>query len=297
MGRDVAEYDKEIMDLWRLAEKKTGAGLREIFWDGDQEAMTQTRYQQPALCVVGLGLWKHLSAKLRPGAVAGHSVGEFTALAAAEVMSVEATLELVSLRGRLMYEAGAQRAGGMAAVLKLGEEDVQNIVQEVCAQTEDTLCVANFNSPQQIVISGAQAAVELASEKVRDKKGRCKSLPVSGAFHSELMREPARELAQVMRRMNWHDPRIAVHLNVTGTAVTKAQDILDIMQKQMISPVCWSQIIFDQWEQGVRSWWELGPKGVLTRLMRHILKDMDEAWEAECLSTLQDAAQMRDRLE
>ncbi len=294
MGRDLAEHDPQVMDLWKTAEKKCGASLREIFWDGDEHAMTQTRYQQPALFVTGMGLWWHLAPFLAPKYLAGHSVGEFTALSAAGVLGPEEALDLVCLRGRLMFEAGEQRCGGMAAVLKLEQAAVQGIVSQVCEQTGDDLCVANYNSPQQIVISGSEPALEQALELVREQKGRGKELPVSGAFHSRLMEEPARELAKVMQKVTWRDPKIPVHLNVTAQAVSRAQEIAEALPRQMISPVLWSQLILDQWERGVRRWWELGPKGVLTRLMRHILEGTDKPWEAAYVYTLDGVQQIRE---
>ena len=297
MGRDLAEYDEQIMDLWRAAEKKSGASLREIFWDGDDQAMTETRYQQPALFVTGLGLWRHVSAALAPHYLAGHSVGEFTALASAGVLTADEALDLVCLRGRLMFEAGEHRAGCMAAVLKLEEDQVQEIVSHACDETGDELCVANFNSPQQIVISGSRSALDRALEMVRTNKGRGKELAVSGAFHSRLMDEPARELARVMQKITWSRPRIPVHLNVTAQAAQTDQEIAEAMTRQMISPVLWSQLIEDQWDKGVRAWWELGPKGVLTRLMRHILdRKAEEPWEAEYVCTLDGIGQVRERL-
>ncbi|MFO7876627.1 MAG: ACP S-malonyltransferase [Desulfovermiculus sp.] len=296
MGRDLAESDEQVMELWRLAEKKSGARLREIFWDGDEQAMTQTRYQQPALFVTGMGLWRHLSSLLSPAFVAGHSVGEFTALAAAGALGVQEALDLVCLRGRFMFEAGEYRSGSMAAVLKLDEGTVQSIVSQACEQTEDELCVANYNSPQQTVISGARPALERALEMVRENKGRGKELPVSGAFHSRLMDEPARELAQVMEKMSWHRPDIPVHLNVTAQACSDPQEIAKALSLQMISPVLWSQLILNQWDKGIRMWWELGPKGVLTRLMRHILGEKEESWEAEYVCTLDGIEQVRERM-
>lgn len=296
MGRDLAESDRQIMDLWRLAEKKSGARLREIFWDGDEQAMTQTRYQQPALFVTGMGLWRHLSPLLSPAFMAGHSVGEFTALAAAGALGVQEALDLVCLRGRFMFEAGEHRSGCMAAVLKLDKDTVQSIVSQACEQTEDVLCVANYNSPQQTVISGARPALERALEMVRDNKGRGKELPVSGAFHSRLMDEPARELARVIEKMSWHRPDIPVHLNVTAQPCSGPQEIARTLSRQMISPVLWSQLILDQWDKGVRMWWELGPKGVLTRLMQHILGEKEEPWEAEYVCTLEGIEQVRERM-
>ncbi len=287
MGREVAEHDSEVMDLWKSAETISKAPLREIYWDGDTQAMTETRYQQPALVVVGLGLWTQLGATLKPAALAGHSVGEYAALAASGVLSLPDVLKIVALRGRLMFEAGEQQAGKMAACLKLEQAAVEEIVREAGRQTNQELCIANFNSPVQLVLSGAAPAVDLAVKMIKEKKGRAVPLPVSGAFHSAFMQEAAQELAGYMATFQWARPRIPVHMNVTGRAEQSSEAILSLMQKQMISPVRWLQLIQDQQEQGIRHWFELGPKGVLTGLFRYIF-DQSADWQAEKISDWQE---------
>ncbi|MCF8104356.1 MAG: ACP S-malonyltransferase [Desulfohalobiaceae bacterium] len=292
MGREMAEKDPEIMDLWKKAETVSGADLREIYWDGDTKAMTETRYQQPALTVVGLGLWSGLDSVIKPAYLAGHSVGEFVALAAAGVLQVREVLDLVALRGRLMFEAGREQAGKMAACLKLNQDVVQEIVNEVKEQTGRELCIANFNSPAQLVISGEKQAVDQALELIKQRKGRGLPLQVSGAFHSRLMLEPARELSAYMKRFSWREPRIPVHLNVTARPETSGDMILEKMQQQMTSPVLWMQLIQDQWDRGVRHWLELGPKGVLTGLAKHILQAKE--YKAENISSLDEVMRLRE---
>ncbi len=292
MGREVAEYDPEVMDLWKRSEKISGASLREIYWDGDDQAMTQTRYQQPALLVVGLGLWIQLGSTLKPGAMAGHSVGEYAALAASGVLNLPDVLEIVALRGRLMFEAGEQQVGKMAACLKLEQHALEEIVQEAGSQTGQELCIANFNSPMQLVLSGAGPAVDLAVKMIKEKKGRAIPLPVSGAFHSAFMQEAAKELAAFMAKLHWARPRIPIHMNVTGRAESSSENILSLMQQQMISPVHWLQIIRDQQEQGIRRWFELGPKGVLTGLFRYIF-DQSTDWHAEKISGLDEVQNLQ----
>jgi [acyl-carrier-protein] S-malonyltransferase len=286
MGRDIAERDNEAMALWKRTEKLCQASLREIYWDGDEQAMAQTRYLQPALAVTGLSLWKACS-HLRPDYLGGHSVGEFPALVAAGVLSAEEMLELVSLRGRLMFQAGESQAGKMAAVVKLDEAAVTEIVSEARSRSGGELVIANYNSPQQLVISGSPEAVDEAARLAKERKGRAMPLPVSGAFHSPLMEEAAAELARSMRKLSWSSAKVPLHLNATARPETDADRLQETMQRQMISPVYWTQIMNDQWDRGVRQWLELGPKGVLVGLLKHIFRGRKDSWQADCLDTAQ----------
>ena len=285
MGRDMAEANQDVMHLWDKAESFTGAPLRDIYWDGDQEAMAETRYLQPALTVVGLGGWL-CSSRGNPDYLAGHSVGEYPALAVSGVLEAGQVLELVSLRGRLMSEAGEDQPGKMAAVLKLEQETVQEIVAEARSRAAGgELCVANYNTPQQLVISGSPEAVDIAADLVKEKRGRAVPLSVSGAFHSSLMQPAAEELASYMDRLHWSDARIPIHMNVSGEPEKSAEAIRDLLKKQIVSPVLWSQLIRDQWDRGVRTWLEFGPKGVLSKMLPHILGKSD-SWQTDCLDSL-----------
>lgn len=290
MGRDIAESDTDIMELWKKAEKISGHPLREIFWDGDPEDMVKTIYQQPALCVMGLSIWMKL--KPNPNCLAGHSVGEYPALIASNVLSLEDGLMLVSLRGKLMYEAGLSLPGKMAAILKLDKKDVEEIVDRAVSETGRVLCIANYNSPKQLVVSGDVAAVDMAVELVKERKGKAVVLPVSGAFHSSLMKEPSEELSKMMDRVHWNDARFPIFFNATANPEIKGDKIKDIMKSQMISPVYFTQIIEKQWDIGIRTWWEFGPKGVLCGLLKRILEDKDEKWEGIVLDTMEKITQL-----
>lgn len=291
MGRDVAEFWPEAMELWKRAESISGCPLREIFWDGDDQAMAETRYQQPALVVVSLTLWQLLKSNLHPLCFAGHSIGEYTALAASKVLEISELLRLVSLRGRLMYEAGQEQAGKMAAILKLSQEKVQNIVEQVRSETGQELCVANYNTPVQFVVSGEVRAVDQTVKLSKQNKGRAIVLPVSGAFHSSLMQEPAKELADFMEKLNWRKVEIPIYFNVTGNLENRLDTIKENMQKQMVSSVLWLQLINKQWENGIRTWLEVGPKGVLSRMMPQILADKEEKWQTEKINDLEKVNQ------
>ena len=271
MGRELAEARPEAMTLWKRAEAISGLPLREIYWEGDAAAMSDTRALQPALTVVNINLWRELAGKVRPCAAAGHSLGEFSALAAAEVLDPETVLQIVSLRGRLMAEADPDGTGSMAAILKMKQEDVEALAREAAVEADALLIVANYNTPAQFVISGAKAAVEAALPLVKEKKGRAVPLPVSGAFHSPLMDTAAQELAKALNKMTWSRPRFPVYSNVTGKAVTDGESLRELATVQMISSVLWIDTIANQWHDGIRSWVEVGPKGTLSRMVKPIL--------------------------
>lgn len=274
MGRDLAEHWPEAMDLWKKAERLSGIALRDIYWSGDEKAMAATRNLQPALTVVNLSLWLFLAGKLRPAGVAGHSLGEFSALFAARVLPVDAVLELVSLRGRLMDEA-VNQDGRMAAILKLTEAQVSELVEDAAGQTGQEIRIANYNTPGQFVISGHAQAVDHVCAAVKPLKGRAMALAVSNAFHSPYMNEAAAELARYMDRLDWRDPAVPVYLNVTGRPEPDGRALLETMKRQMTSSVLWTQTILNQHADGVRTFIELGPKGALTRMVGQILGDRD----------------------
>lgn len=290
MGRDIAEHWPEAMELWKKAEAVAQAPLREIYWEGDGEAMAETRYLQPALTVTNLTVWGQVRSRTPVACVAGHSLGEFAALAAAEVLSAEAVLELVTVRGRLMAEAGQGQDGAMAAVLKLQKSQVEELVNTVAEETGQELRIANYNAPTQLVVSGRRSAVERLGQLAKEHKGRAVPLPVSGAFHSPLMQGAAQELAGYMQRLHWREAKLPVYLNVTAQAEQSSETIHSTMSEQMISSVRWSQTIAAQWHDGIRFWLELGPKQVLKKLLAPNLKGQSEDWGALSVGSLPDMA-------
>ena len=294
MGRDLAEHWSDAMDLWKKAERLSGLPLREIYWDGDENAMAVTRNLQPALTVVNINLWCFLAERLRPCGVAGHSLGEFSALFAAQVLSVEQTLELVCLRGKLMSDATNQD-GRMAAILKLEQAQVEELVAAAAKLTGEEIRIANYNTPGQFVISGHAQAVDHVCAGVKPLKGRAMVLPVSNAFHSPYMREAGMELAKYMDKLEWRDPKIPVYLNVTAKPEPSGQALKDIMKRQMTSSVHWTQTIENQYSDGMRAFVELGPKGALSRMISQILKDRDGV-KTLSVSTLEQTAALEETL-
>jgi len=274
MGRELAESDKELMAVWKAAERISGQPLREIFWDGQEQDMAETRVLQPGLTAVNLTFWLKARPSLDPLCVAGHSLGEFAALFAAQVLSLEDTLELVSIRGRLMSEVG-DGSGAMAAVLKLDEQTMEALVAQVVERSGQELRIANYNTPKQFVISGRKDAVAMASELAKEHKGRAVALAVSGAFHSPLMSPAAAELEKALRKVDFAKPRIPVVFNVTAATEDDPEAVRGLMARQMTSSVQWIKSIEHQYDMGARSFVELGPKGVLTRMLGAILGDRE----------------------
>ncbi|MGE4263691.1 MAG: ACP S-malonyltransferase [Desulfovibrio sp.] len=283
MGRDVAEAQSSAMDLWLLAEKHSGLKLREIYW-GAQDAtpapeMSDTRALQPALTVVNVSLWlalKDKAASMTVIGAAGHSLGEFAALCAAGVLGVEDVIKAVCERGKLM--AGAGKEGhGMAAVVKLPLQTVEQIVDKAARQSGAFLRIANHNSPAQFVISGERPALDAASGLVKEAKGRAVPLAVSGAFHSPLMSEPANAFAKVLEGLRWQPARFPVCMNVTGQPETDPGVLKAMLTAQMTSSVLWTVTMQTLYAAGARRFVELGPKNVLTKLVGQNLEGKEDA--------------------
>lgn len=275
MGRDLAEASADAMELWKLAEKASGLALREIYWDGDDASMANTRNLQPAMTVTTLNLWLTLRNKLSPMGMAGHSLGEYAALAAAGALPIQQVLEMVSLRGKLMAEAGGTD-GAMAAILKVSLETVEELVGKAAQATGGTLLVANYNTPGQYVISGRKDAVDQAAGLCKEVKGRAIPLAVSGAFHSPMMAEAAAELQKVLAKADWRAPSVPVFANVTGKGESDPRQLEGLLSRQMTSSVRWIDTMGAMYAAGARTFVEIGPKGVLTKMVKPNLDGKDD---------------------
>lgn len=268
-GKRMAEANPEAMQLWHLAEKESGLPLREIYWEGPEDAMSDTAALQPALTAFCCALWKELRKKtgMKPFAAAGHSLGEFSAFAAAGVISPESAIKLTALRGRLMAEADPDKKGAMAAILKLDSCESARIAAEAASETGEMLVAANFNTPSQLVVSGEKEAVELACKKAKERKGRAVLLAVSGAFHSPLMQKANEVFTAELDRVCWRDPAFPVYCNVNAKPVTTAAEARQACSSQMVSSVHWVDTIRNIYAAGGRSWLEIGPKSVLGKMV------------------------------
>lgn len=283
MGRDVAEAQASAMDLWVLAEKCSGLALREIYWGAEGTApapeMNDTKALQPALTVVNVSLWlaaRDKTAAMQVIGAAGHSLGEFAALCAAGVLGVEDTVKAVCERGKLM--AGAGKEGHcMAAVVKLPLSTVEQVVDKAAKQSGAFLRIANHNSPAQFVLSGEKPAMDAAAALVKEAKGRAVPLAVSGAFHSPLMSEPANVFAKVLQDLRWQPARFPVCMNVSGRLESDPGLLQALLTAQMTSSVLWTDTMQNLYAAGARRFIELGPKGVLTKLVGQNLEGVADA--------------------
>lgn len=302
MGRDLYDRFPEARAVFEAADDLLGFPLSgRMFGAGgdpeaEAEALKQTDVTQPALYVHSLAAMAVLEARgHRPDMTAGHSLGEYSALAAAGAISFEDGLRLVRLRGRLMAEAGTHRPGTMAALLGMDDE----AVEAVCAaasEGDEVVCAANYNAPGQVVISGAVAAVERAIEVAKAQGARrAVLLPVSGAFHSPLMAHARDGLAEGLTRLTIRTPRCPVYLNVTATPTTDPEEIRRRLLEQLTAPVRWAQTLRRMQADGATRFVEVGAGNVLTGLVRRTLgRDVETATagtadELESLTTVSNA--------
>ncbi|MDX9829173.1 MAG: ACP S-malonyltransferase [Anaerolineae bacterium] len=287
MGRDVAEAYPEARHLYQQADDILGFALSELCFQGPRELLDETANTQPALFVTSLALVEALKAegKLPAAAmVAGHSLGELTALVAGGAMGFEEGLRLVRERGRLMKLAGERSPGGMAAVLKMDDADVEQACKEAAAETSRPVQIANYNSPGQVVISGDAQALDRAIELLRQRGGkRIVPLAVSIPAHSPLMASVVREYRAAVDATNFCLPVIPVVANISARPLLTVDEIRDELAGQFTWPVRWTASV--QWmvEQGVKKFVEIGPKEVLAGLVRRI----DGSVEAQSVGSLE----------
>jgi [acyl-carrier-protein] S-malonyltransferase len=266
MARDFYDNAPGAKAMIVAADTLLGAPLSTICFDGPEEELRQTRNTQPAIFLHSVVATRFLTS-MSPGMVAGHSLGEYSALVAAEAISFEDALRLVRLRGELMQRAGEEQKGTMAAVVGLSSDVVENLCREACAT--GVVQAANFNSPGQIVISGSVEGVRKAMELSRQNGAKLvKELVVSGAFHSPLMESAREGLKDGLNRTSFQDARIPVYANVTAEPVTRATEIRDLLFQQLTSPVRWEQTIRNMVRDGATRFIEIGPGKVLQGLAK-----------------------------
>lgn len=270
MGQAFLESSNRAKELMALAESLSGMSLGALCQEGPMEDLTRTVHLQPAMTVLNMITWDALvEAGFKADLYAGHSLGEYSALYAAGVLSAEDTLKLVTERGRLMEREATANPGAMTAILKLPLSDVEKAVEIGRATGEVT--VANYNTEMQIVISGEKGAVEAAGAAAAEMKGRAIALPVSGAWHSKLVAGAIPDFEKVMAETTFNQPTGTMLFNVTAQAETDPAAIKKIMARQIASMVRWYELIMAMHEQGVGRFVEVGPKKVLTGMMKKLL--------------------------
>jgi [acyl-carrier-protein] S-malonyltransferase len=267
MGKDLYEKSRLARETFDLADKILGFSLARSCFEGPQEELTQTKIAQPAIFVHSMVLVSLL--KTKPDMAAGHSLGEYSALASAGALSFEHALKLVQLRGELMQSACEESQGTMAAIVGLEA----STVEEICRLASDVGVVqpANFNSPGQIVVSGSVGAVRKAMELAKAQGAKVvKELTVSGAFHSPLMISARDGLRRGLGEVDIIDARIPVYANVSARAVRHADEIRESLYRQLTSPVHWEESVNSMIRDGAGMFVEVGPGKVLQGLIKRI---------------------------
>ena len=266
MGKDLYDYRKEIRDLMNSANDILGFDILSVMFEGTEEDLKKTKITQPAIFIHSVAIVKAINT-IGSGMVAGHSLGEFSALVANGVLSFKDGLELVYQRALAMQEACDMNPSSMAAVLGLEDEKVE----EICSQIKGIVVPANYNCPGQLVISGETAAVEEACEALKAAGAkRALLLPVNGAFHSPLMQPAQEKLAKAIEGVKFNNPILPIYQNVTTTAVTDPEEIKKNLIAQLTGSVKWTQTIQNMVKDGATHFVEVGPGKTLQGLIKKI---------------------------
>ena len=270
MGKDVYDNSELARSLFNRANEILGFDITKIMFEGSAEELKQTNVTQPAIFIHSVALFKSLGESAKPEMVAGHSLGEISALVANEVLSFEDALQLVSKRAQAMQKACESTPSTMAAILGLEDE----LVEAVCADVDGVVVAANYNCPGQLIISGELSAVEEACERLKERGAkRALILPVGGAFHSPLM-EPAREeLATAIENTTFNTPSCPIYQNVSTTAVSDPAEIKKNLLFQLTAPVKWTQSVQNMLADGATEFIEVGPGKVLQGLVKKVSSD------------------------
>ena len=272
MGAELYQRFAPAARVLALASEMCGADLAKLSLRGPEKELTRTDVLQPALAALGLGCALLLKdAGHAPSCVAGHSLGEYVALQAAGVLTIEDTLKLVVARSRFMHEASLQNPGTMIAVNQMSTAAVEAVVQ----LSQGMIAVANYNGLTQTVLSGACNAVHKAADQITERGGQWVPLNVSGAWHSALMKPAQERFAAVLETAVFHPPSVPIFLNTTGSPVQDPTLIKLAMHRQMLQPVRWTESMQGMYQEGVRRFLEVGPGRVLRGLLRRILPNSD----------------------
>jgi len=277
MGKLHYENSSFAKKIFEQANEILGFRISDVMFDGKEEDLKQTNITQPAIFLHSIIAYKSIE-NARPDMVAGHSLGEFSALVANGTLSFESGLQLVSLRAKAMQKACEKTASTMSADRGLADEKVEQICNEVQAETKEIVVPANYNCPGQIVISGSIKGVEVACERMKAAGAkRALMLPVGGAFHSPLMEPARKELQKAIEKTTFYQPSCHIYQNVVAKAVFNQDEIKKNLVEQLIGPVKWTQTIRAMITDGATKFTEVGPGKVLQGLVSKISKDVQVA--------------------
>ena len=272
MGADLYNSNQKAQQIFEDANEILGFKITDIMFGEDQEALKQTNITQPAIYIHSMVIALIADKFFKPNAVAGHSLGEFTALAAANYISFEDGLRLVQKRALAMQEACEKNESSMAAIVGLEDK----IVEDVCLQSKETLVAANYNCPGQIVISGTINAVNLACNKLTELGARrALVLPVRGAFHSPLMKSAEESLSKAINGIQFKEGTCPIYQNITGMPYTDIEKIKHNLVNQLTSSVKWTQTMENMKLNGLTSVTEVGPGKVIQGLFKRISRDLE----------------------
>lgn len=267
MGLDLYQNSPAAREVFEECDRALDFPLSQLCFQGPEEELRQTIHAQPAIVATSVACLRaaaELHSGFQPSLLAGHSLGEYSALVAAGVLEIGDGIRLVRERGRLMHQAGARQPGGMAAVIGLDEPSLAQLCQEAGVE------IANINSPNQIVISGAKEALNQAMELARSQGARVVPLEVSGAFHSQLMKPAADELARIISELPFRDPEVPIVVNTTAQPATTAQEIKEELAQQLLHCVRWRHSVQYMIDHGISTFIEIGPGSVLAGLIKRI---------------------------
>lgn len=270
MGKSIYETNEKAAQYFEQANDILGFRISDIMFDGSADDLKKTNVTQPAIFLHSIILFK-MTEGLKPDMVAGHSLGEFTALVANNTLTFEDALRLVAMRANAMQKACELNPSTMAAVLNLDDA----IVEEICASIQDEIVVAaNYNCPGQLVISGSMKGIEIACEKMKAAGAkRALVLPVGGAFHSPLMEPAKQELQTAIEQTLFSNPTCPIYQNVNAQAVTDSVAIKQNLIAQLTAPVKWTQSVLQMQLDGATDFTEVGPGNVLQGLVKKIFKE------------------------
>jgi [acyl-carrier-protein] S-malonyltransferase len=281
MGQALAQAYEVARAVFAEVDEILGFSLSKLCFGGPADALTETRNAQPAILTTSIAAWRGLQAALpdlpQPRCLAGHSLGEYSALVVAGALSFADAVRLTRVRGELMAAAGRARPGSMAAILKLADEQVAAICARAVAESGDVVQVANYNSPGQVVISGSTAGVNAVVALAKAAGGRAMPLAVSVAAHSALMASAIEEFAARVAATPFRVPAIRVIGNVKAEALTTPEEIRDELVSQLTSPVRWTASVIRMVADGAKRFIEIGPGNVLTGLIKRIDPNVETA--------------------